>query len=365
MQVLWIYGTSCVGKSATAWHLYAGWDAAARISYVDIDQLGMCYPASPDDPERDHLKARALHGLIGSLKDVPVDLLIISGIMDPQHLDLYTACDVEVTFVRLRLDAAELERRCLIRWRDEDLVAAILEDARYLEQTERSHPTVDATGLTVPDVARLVLAAAALSTAIRTTSDAPVAFSAPGGKVLVLSGPTAVGKSSVGFHAASALWQAGTKAGYVDVAQLDFFRPPLETRARHAQHARALLAVWQVFHQAGADRLVVSGPFESPQHLSACLDALAGCDITSCRLVADETALRDRLLSRSLPGGPNLAGDHLLGMSAEGRDLVLEQSLSNADVWSGWSEGAVVDTSGQDLGATLVQVLQAAGLLQA
>jgi adenylylsulfate kinase-like enzyme len=63
LQVLWLTGPPGSGKSTLAWAVYQRLaDAGARVAHVDIDQLGMCFPASDDDPERDGLKIRALAG---------------------------------------------------------------------------------------------------------------------------------------------------------------------------------------------------------------------------------------------------------------------------------------------------------------
>ena len=117
MQVLWVYGTSCVGKSATCWELFAHADlGSARVAYVDIDQLGMCYPASAEDPEREHLKSTALRGLVRSAEASGVDLLVVSGILSADQLkiqdDMARADGDVFTYVRLTLASDELADRC-------------------------------------------------------------------------------------------------------------------------------------------------------------------------------------------------------------------------------------------------------------
>ena len=364
MRVLWIYGTSCVGKSSAAWELYSSAETDdRRVGYVDIDQLGMCYPAPEEDPERDLVKAAALHGLIRSLSSVYVGLLIVSGIMDPRYLAEYEGLDgVAFIFVRLTLEHAELAERCRVRWGAQEMVDAIITDARYLETHGLEHPVIDTTGLTVPEVADAVRVAAGLASptppglALGSPEPAPLS-----GQVLLLCGPTPVGKSTIGFQVASVLWQSGVRSGYIDIAQLDFLLAPLSGVERAEQRAANLLAVWRALNAAGARRLVVSGPFETPDDLEACRAALAGCHVTVCRLEADGAALRDRLAARSLPGGPNLAGDELLGLDADAREAVLLRSLAEGEAWKGWDAGVVVDTSAHDTGPTLVNVLKAAG----
>jgi hypothetical protein len=363
VQVLWVYGTSCVGKSSAAWDLYANRDLAdCRIAYVDIDQLGMSYPARQEDPERDLVKASALHSMIRSLSRSQVGLLIVSGIMDPKHLPVYEGLDeVEFSFVRLRLEERELAERCRVRWGSPEMVDAIIADARYLETHGLTHPVVDTTGLAVSSVADAVLAASELDplTPHRVAPEPEQVV--PAGQVLLLCGPTPVGKSTVGFQAASVLWQSGVCAAYIDIAQLDFLEPPLTGVERARQRAANLLAVWTAQHAAGATRLVVSGPFETPDDLDACIGALSGCDVTVCRLTADADAVRSRLEFRSLPGGPQLAGDELLGLDADAREARLKRALSESEAWGEWSGGIVIETSDQEAGETLVSVLRSAG----
>lgn len=368
MQVLWIYGTSCVGKSATAWELYARAELGdGRIGYVDIDQLGMCYPASDGDPDRERLKAGALHALMRSLAHIPLDLLIVSGVMDPAYMELYAPADsgVAFNFVRLRLEEGELALRCMARWQSPQVVQDILDDARMLEASGLPHPTVDTTGLTVKQVAQMVQELSALWPLAtgRSTESTPSPAPCPPGEVLVLCGPTPVGKSTVGFQTAAFLWQSDAQAGYLDLTQLGFVRPALPAAAAAQQRALNLLSVWRVFHDAGARRLVTSGPFAKPQELDACLEALAGCTITVCRLEADASALRARLLDRSLPGGPNLAGDTLLGSRPAEHEILLRTALGESEPWSGWDSGTVVDTTLQDPGETIGVVLRAANWL--
>jgi hypothetical protein len=62
VQVIWLYGTPGVGKSTAGWALMNGLAVTAvtrgQPAYVDIDQLGMLYPAPPDDPWADGLKVQ-------------------------------------------------------------------------------------------------------------------------------------------------------------------------------------------------------------------------------------------------------------------------------------------------------------------
>ncbi len=63
IPVLWLCGPPGVGKTAVGRAIYARLaGSGVRTAYVDIDQLGICYPPPVSDPQRHHLKARNLGG---------------------------------------------------------------------------------------------------------------------------------------------------------------------------------------------------------------------------------------------------------------------------------------------------------------
>lgn len=66
-------------------------------------------------------------------------------------------------------------------------------------------------------------------------------------------GPTAVGKSTVGWRVLNTLWERGVTAAYVDVDQLGFSAPETGTRLK----AENLVRVWQGYRDAGARALIV------------------------------------------------------------------------------------------------------------
>lgn len=80
LAVLWLCGPAGAGKSAVGWALYAELArSGARTSFADIDQLGSCPPAPPDDPERYRLKERNMSAVAENLRAIGCDAVIVSG----------------------------------------------------------------------------------------------------------------------------------------------------------------------------------------------------------------------------------------------------------------------------------------------
>jgi hypothetical protein len=120
--------------------------------------------------------------------------------------------------------------------------------------------------------------------------------------VLWITGPRAVGKSTVGWEVFSRLF-ATTRTGYVDLAQITFATPPLDVPGK----ARRLDAVRRVYREAGARHLVVTGEHHA--------DLLPEARL--CRLHASHDQLVARLLLRGEGRGPAIPGDELRGLPEE------------------------------------------------
>ena len=84
--VLWICGPSGVGKTAVGWEIHSellrdGVEAA----FVDIDQLGMCYPEPESDPGRYRMKGRNAGAVVTNFRAAGARCVVISGVIDPIH----------------------------------------------------------------------------------------------------------------------------------------------------------------------------------------------------------------------------------------------------------------------------------------
>jgi len=84
VPVLWLCGPAGVGKSTVSWQLFSDLsEAGVDVAFADADQLCMCYPAPPEDPDREQLKARNLGAMISHYQAAGAKCVILGGVLDP------------------------------------------------------------------------------------------------------------------------------------------------------------------------------------------------------------------------------------------------------------------------------------------
>ncbi len=227
IPVLWLAGPPGVGKTAVAWDIYQSLQrGGADVAYVDVDQLGICYPPSTDDPSRHGLKARNVAALRANFAAAGARTLIVSGVVDAERgPDIDALGGPMIAVVRLRADADELRARLRRRDGSSAQHEAALEDAEAFDGSGFADGCIDTTGLSVGE---------AVSRVLGTIGDWPPdgneqAGSRPagvdsvaGGDVLWVSGTTGVGKSTIGFRAYLDVLGSGRQAAYADINQLGF-----------------------------------------------------------------------------------------------------------------------------------------------
>ncbi|MGW5158374.1 ATP-binding protein [Nonomuraea wenchangensis] len=115
--------------------------------------------------------------------------------------------------------------------------------------------------------------------------------------VLWLSGPTGVGKSSVGWEVFAQLSRSGVKAAFVDADQISLCHP-LPEGVTHRVRARNLAAMWPHFRQEGMRCLVLAGFVDTIEEVREYTALLPEAAFTLCRLRVDSAELKERFLGR-------------------------------------------------------------------
>ncbi|KOV90136.1 hypothetical protein ADL03_00120 [Nocardia sp. NRRL S-836] len=301
---MWICGPPGVGKTAVGWEVHRRNGGA----YVDVDQLGICYPEPADDPGRYRMKVRNLAEVVANARGSGVRRVVVSGVVDPNGVEPIPGATL--TVCRLRADREVLRQRYLGRGAGAELIDQVLREADELDARGVGDVCVDTTGLSVAEVVERV------EQAVRAPE-----------RVLWLCGTTGVGKSAVGFAVYQRLLGTGVRAGFIDAGQLGFGVGE-QTRAAN------LVAVWRTYREAGARALVVVGPYADVFPTA-----------TVYRLEASREDLAERIRRRGRGEGWAEPGDRLRGRSEEELDQVVAEAVALAERLRG--TGTAVDTSGR------------------
>ena len=339
--MLWLYGPPGVGKSTIGWELFTRFSAAGRrIGYLDLDQVGMCYgpptaqswvPEPLSDEGRHLLQARNLEAMLPGFAAAGAEGVIVSGLVDrSREADPSLLPHAALTALRLRVDPQALRHRLEGRGRpDEDVDPTF----RYADDLDLlTGPMLDTTDSSISETVGLVRALVPAwpepprpgvdSLAARPTEAGPIDH-LPTGRLLWLCGPTAVGKSTVGWQVYQQASQAGLHTAFLDLQQIGFLRPdaPADPHGQRLK-ARNLARIWPNFRAAGARHLVIVGRIESQAALDHYRAEVPAAAHTVCRLRADRQVLAERVTFRGHGQGPQIAGDELRGQPTD----VLQQA---------------------------------------
>lgn len=356
IPVLWLCGPPGIGKSTVGWEIFTQLtQAGIEAGYVDIDQLGICYPEPASDPGRHRMKARNLGAVVANYRAAGARCVIVSGVVDPGRgvpADLIPRA--AVTVCRLRAGRDELRQRFLGRGGQAGLLEEVLSQAGAMDASDVADVCVDTSGLAAAEAARLVRERITgwpmLSGPVRSDQAGPHDSwaTAADGPVLVLCGATGVGKSTAGFEVYRRTLRAGSAAAYVDLDQVGFCRPvPAGDTGGHRVKARNLAAMWHAYRAAGAQCLIASGPVESEAAAQAYAGALPRAAITLCRLHAGADELTRRIMLRGHGGSWPQPGDPLAGQPAAYLLRVAARAIAEAEALEHALSGALrVDTDG-------------------
>jgi adenylylsulfate kinase-like enzyme len=359
VPVLWVCGPAGVGKSAASWQLYSELaDAGAHVAFADSDQLCMCYPAPPGDPGRQHVKALNVSAMISGFRSAGARCVIVNGVLDPAGLDTALLPDADVTVCRLRARGDEVERRLMARHGQRDdtdgLLREVRDEIRLMDESSFADACVDTTGVPAGEVAGLVRAACpdwpgftghfqGTERQFSVRQYPPVS-----GRVVLITGPAGVGKSTIGFRLYLKCRKAGLTTGYVDLSQIGLVWPAGAGDPGHQRlKARHLAAIWRNYQAAGATHLVAVGAIGEQADFDRYAGELKGADVTLIRLRAGRDELRRRIMSRGAGGSWPEPGDRLRGQSAEFLSDLADQVIRDAEARDRADGGGeAIDTTG-------------------
>ncbi len=378
-HVLWLCGPAGVGKSTVSWQLFAELaDAGVRVAFADTDQLGMCHPAADDEPGRQLVKLRNISAMIPNYRAAGARYAIVNGVIDPVNgLPAGLLSQSVVTICRLRASPDEVERRFVARHGRPDDAAELLSEVRAeaagLDQSSFAEACVDTTGVPQGDVAALVRDAcrtwpgfsADYAPALHDSELAgpEVDGAATDGEVVLIAGPTGVGKSTIGFQVYVNCINGGLSAGYVDLEQIGFVSADSRDELqRHRLRARNLAAIWRNYRAAGATHLVATGPIEDRAAFQVYAQELPAASVRLCRLRAGSDQLSQRIMSRGAGGSWPQPGDPLLGQPAQVlREVAARAAEQAAALDRSGPGGVAVDTDGLTVEEAADEIAQAVG----
>jgi Mrp family chromosome partitioning ATPase len=347
--VLWTTGAPGAGKSTTAWGLYTRVvESGGHVAYVDIDQLGLIGPP-PGGGEAAHaIKAANLLRVLEVLRRRGARQLVVSGVVDPENgVESHFDCgDFDLTLVRLTCDREELRSRFLGRGSPVEALPDLFAVADAYDRTGFGEE-MDTTGQRPEETVEALFRRCVVA-------DGPVRRLDPveplPGPVTVVTGPTAVGKSTAAWRVLRDFWQQEAPVAYVDLAQLGFARPGPDP----ALEAANLAALWRGYREAGARRLLVVAREFHPEHRRVFEE------VGVVHLDADAATLADRVRLRADGESALLAGDELRGAPPGVRDRVAARAVTEAErMRASRGDRVVLDTSGQEPAETAAALLAA------
>jgi adenylylsulfate kinase-like enzyme len=359
VPILWMCGPPGVGKTTVGWEIYTQLiRSRIAVGYVDIDQLGICYPEPASDPGRHRMKARNLGAVVGSFRAAGARCVVVSGVIDAvRGVPIELIGRAAVTLCRLRADHDVIRQRLLTRRVPVEQVDQVLRNADDLDAGAVADVCVDTTGLSVPEVARQVRQRTG-GWPVLTRPSRPTAAVAPAeyvasmadGPILWLCGATGVGKSTVGFAVYQKALRAGLTAAYIDLDQIGFCST---APAAHRVRARIVAAMWQTYRAAGARTLVMVGPVEDQAAVAAYADALPAATVTLCRLHAGRTKLTTRIMLRGQGVGWPQPGDPLNGQPIPHLRRIADHAVTQAEALDRAALGLRIDTDNRTIDDTV------------
>jgi hypothetical protein len=116
---LWLCGPPGAGKSSVGYEIFTQVRRSGiKVSFLDFDQVGMCYPLPGDDPYNHRVKAQNLGAVWPVFRAAGARCLITVGRAESREVvGRYAAMvpDTQLTLVRLRAGDSQLRERIFRR----------------------------------------------------------------------------------------------------------------------------------------------------------------------------------------------------------------------------------------------------------
>ncbi|BDY30538.1 Adenylylsulfate kinase [Mycolicibacterium mageritense DSM 44476 = CIP 104973] len=233
LPVVWLVGTSGVGKSTVGWQVRADLAAAGvAAAFVDSDQLRLAVGLG--GAFETELIARSLRALEPGYRDAGAALLVVAGLADdPAHLSelLPGVRRADILVCHLHADDAAIRDRILRRGWQVYLAGSEVEYATRIDRGW-ADLRIDTSTLSPGDVAATVSRAALAHLrrvprgASRDAAEGTDGRSADGlsARVLLLAGPGGVGTSTIGVRGLQAAREVRPPGGIPRPSPVGFCR---------------------------------------------------------------------------------------------------------------------------------------------
>jgi len=341
LPLLWLCGTSGVGKSTVGWLLQRalrqrGIDAA----FIDADQLRN---ASGVDATEDDFIADGLRSVEPGFRAAGASLLIVAGIVDdPEHLErlLPGRERRQARVVYLRASDGEVLSRVERRGWNVELGPESVAYARRFD-TRWVDAVVDTTSRDAADVAEELAGMDLIAAPPPETDGRSPREAGEPPRMTVLTGPGGVGLSTSGFLAYLRLAWAGAAVGYIDSHQLGFLGESAHPPAGSALRATNAVRLASSMARRGVRHVVMTADPRTVHEVAALTSG-----VRVVWLDASDRALASRHHARARGEGPPLVGDHRRGLGAAAIRDGVERAIRESRDPSARPTGAeVIDTT--------------------
>lgn len=326
-SVVWLAGTSGVGKTTIGWALAQKLDEQGlSVLFVDADQLRNASGLRAT-PER--LVSDSIDALNQVYSVVNTELIVVAGMADSaSHLDdlLPPALRHNALTVFLDADDSDIESRVVGRGRN---IALATQSVHYNRAYDAGwvDEVVDTTEYNESEVVQHLITVVNgwLPEALNDYAT-DVRFPHSSLPVALITGARGVGASTVGFLTFIERAQAGAPVGYLDAHQLALVQKNYRSPALTELRAAAVAAVAEVMGRHGAAEVLVAIDPDAASVLWSQASSPA-----AYWLDAVSATLESRIRGKALGEGPLLAGNDAVDFDENELTAAIIESQVQAD----------------------------------